>query len=179
MEPGSSSSASRARKGWILLGYNWGGVCSEPQIPTQLDASSWIPLCSAHSPAELLQGACAKPQGVGHGAPARPGCHCHSSGDTGTLRGTQDSRGEVAPGRTEQLMVPKPSHGGTAEGTRGYCRGRTGPGAPRLSGLSKHGVVGGKSPGGPCFQQDQHSQPHPGPFPALVMSWPRPEPIPD
>lgn len=64
------------------------------------------------------------------------------------------------------------------EGTQAVCPGRTGPGTPWLSGLSKHGVVGGKGPRGPWFQDSRIPCPSSSPFPALVTSWPCLDPQP-
>lgn len=152
--PGSSRPA--------LLGYSWRGVCSEPQIlkqtppPIQLDPTS--------SPAELpelLQGAWTNTRGVGHGAVT----------PQGTLRGSQDSRGEVAPARAEQLMVPKPSHGDTAgRNSRILPQGQ----APPALRIVKTRSCGWEEPweplvpAGPGFPAPATA---PAPAPALSLPW--------
>lgn len=137
-EPALLPARERARKGWIPVlclspesRRSRGGFLRAPN-PLRVTLSTaaaqepgWVPaapLCSAQpcrapraapgSP-ERAQRCCHRGRGAGHGAPACPGCQCHwgelLGGHSGTFR--LNGRGEVAPARTEQLMVPKPWRG--------------------------------------------------------------------
>lgn len=113
------------------LGYGSRGFVESPESPvghikhSSRTVPGWVPaapLCSAQpgrapraalgSP-ERAQRCCHRGRGAGHGAPARPGCQCHWGELLGAHSGTfrLNGRGEVAPARTEQLMVPKPWRG--------------------------------------------------------------------
>lgn len=147
------------------------GFVQSPKSP-----HSWIPaagsLCAQHTALQSFQSCSREPGPALKGWDMSPSMSRLSL----SLRGhgdTQDSRGEVAPARSEQLMVPKPSHGDTAEEQENIATGGQGQ-APPGSQDCQNRSCGWEEPwwalvpAGPAFP----APPRPSPCPGDVLATP-------